>query len=154
MTRAYAILAALGLIGALGAAGAASAEPTLFMAPAKASQVVLQLAPAANLRSGPEAPAVLGLGQPQIGMRPEVLAYTGVSTEGAVRLRLADAFYRQGLVIAPGPGGAAQTAGAPSLLDRVALRLLSGSAQQACGFACIGAGDLGNFFEQAPQPLL
>jgi hypothetical protein len=155
MTRSSAILALIGagVIGVLGAASA-QAEPSLFMSPAAAGQVILRVAPAADKHGGPMAPAVLGLGQPQIGLRPEVLAYTGVSTEGAVRLRLADAFYRQGLVIAPGPGGAAQTAATPGLLDRVALRLMSGSSVQTCGFACIGGGSRGDFFELAPRPQL
>jgi|WetSurMetagenome_2_1015567.scaffolds.fasta_scaffold146563_2 hypothetical protein len=154
MTRLGGILAMAGMIGGLCAANAASAEPTVFMALAKADQVILQVAPTADPRVSPTAPAVLGLGQPRIGLRPEVLAYTGVSTEGATRLRLADAFYRQGLVIAPGPGGAAQTPSTVGLLDRVALHLLSGAPQRTCGFACIGADNLGDFFELAPRPQL
>lgn len=151
MIRKSAVLTLVGLTLTFGAANAASAADALFMAPAKAAQLMLQAAPASDLRSGPAAPAVIGLGQPELGVRPEVLAYTGASTGDEIRLRLSDAFYRQGLVIAPGPAGAAQAEGAP---DLIALRLLTGVAHRTCVFACIGATGLGDWLEAAPKPLL
>lgn len=154
MTRSSAILALAGLIGGLGAAASAeAADRALFMAPATTQQVIGALAPATDSRSGPAAPAVLGLGQPQLGVRPEVLAYTGASTGGVVRLRLSDAFYRPGLVITPGPG-AAQFAGAPGLVDLVALQTFTGAPARACAFACIDAAGFGQWLEQAPRPRL
>lgn len=148
------LLGALAASGVAEAADAPSALGPLFMAPAKADRLIQAATARADPRRTPEAMPVLGLGQPQLGVRPEVLAYTGAEPGAAARARLADAFYRQGLVVAPGPAAASQAGAAPALIDLAALHALLGRPARACSFACIGADSLGNWLEQAPRPQL
>ena len=159
MVRACSILAASSIVAVAGlalvlGAGSASAAESVFMSEPLAKQLVREAAPASDLRTGPGAPALLGLGQPELGVRPEVLALSGASKGDEQRIRLSDAFYRQGLVIAPGPVGAARGEGSEGLVDLVASRMLTGAAVRPCAFACIGALAGSGWLEAAPRPAL
>lgn len=147
-----ALAGAASLLGGAASAGQSSSLGPLFMTPAKSQQVVVQALPLVQQRGRHDPLAQVALSQQLFAATPAVLSYAGYSTNAARRVDLGLQYYRQGLVLAPGPVPATEASG--GLADMAAVRQMLDGLSRPCALGCLQALTPKLWVEQGATPTL